>query len=274
VTNDINKTTRFEQDFQTRRYQVMHRLMKLSAFAVLLWGCAEQQPAVNRVEAYALPKTLFTGEWFYQQTVVDTPGTKTVTFEGETAFMGTHRIRWDVQEKYLYARAAYEKVEGGKNQSQDTGEYMGEIVGAWAISSQFDIKRGYNPTTGEENNVLEENASDCKWYDCKYMRVDWSRNLAIDFYFLDWDESIKKEAIPFYVQDNDPKFKPIFDQSAGYIDITTAMAVAPGEVYFPGWVASPTAGCSARRTRAATRRSSRCGTRSGVGTRTGTTSRG
>ena len=217
----------------------MHRLMKLSAFAVLLWGCAEQQPAVNRVEAYALPKTLFTGEWFYQQTVVDTPGTKTVTFEGETAFMGTHRIRWDVQEKYLYARAAYEKVEGGKNQSQDTGEYMGEIVGAWAISSQFDIKRGYNPTTGEENNVLEENASDCKWYDCKYMRVDWSRNLAIDFYFLDWDESIKKEAIPFYVQDNDPKFKPIFDQSAGYIDITTAMAVAPGEVYFPGWGSFP-----------------------------------
>ena len=203
---------------------------------VALFGCAEQQPPVNRVEAYALPKTLFNGEWFYQQTVVEVPGTRTVTFEGETAFMGTHRIRWDIQENYLYARMAYEKVVGGKTgESQDTGEYLGEIAGAWRIINHFDIKRGYNPTTGEENNVLEENGADCKWYDCKYIRVDWSKNLAIDFMFLDWDEDIKKEAIPFYQQDNNPRYKPIFDGEAGYIDVTTAMAVAPGSLYFPWW---------------------------------------
>ena len=219
--------------------RIIHCALAAALFFAFPWGCAEQQPAVNRVEAYAMPKTLFTGEWFYQQTVVDTPGSKTVTFEGETAFMGTHRIRWDAQEKFLYARAAYEKVKGAKNMSQDTGEYMGEIVGAWAITSHFDIKRGYNATTGEENNVLEENASDCKWYDCKYMRVDWSRNLTIDFYFLDWDESINKEAVPFYVQDNDPRFKPIFDQTAGYVDVTTAMAVAPGSIYYPPYGTFP-----------------------------------
>ena len=202
---------------------------------LILSGCAEQQPPINRVEAYALPKSLFNGEWFYQQTVVDVPGTRSVTFEGETAFMGTHRIRWDVQENYLYARAAYAKVKNAKNENQDTGEYLGEIVGAWKITSHFDIRRGYNPTTGEENNVLEENAADCKWYDCRYMRVDWSRNLTIDFYFLDWDETIQKEPVPFYVQDNDPRFKPIFDETAGYVDITTAMAVAPGSVHFPWW---------------------------------------
>jgi len=221
-----------------RRYDVKHRLTWVVAalVAVLsIMGCAEQQPPVNRVEAYALPKSLFNGEWFYQQTVVDVPGSQSVTFEGETAFMGTHRIRWDVQENYLYARASYAKVKNSKNENQDTGEYMGEIVGAWRITSHFDIKRGYNPTTGEENNVLEENASDCKWYECKYMRVDWSRNLTIDFYFLDWDESIQKEPVPFYVQDNDPKYKPLFDDVAGYIDVTTAMAVAPGSIYFPGY---------------------------------------
>lgn len=208
----------------------------LLALGLVVAGCAEQQPAVNRVEAYALPKSLFTGEWFNQQTVVDVPGAKTVTFEGETAFMGTHRIRWDIQESYLYARMAYEKVQGGKNTSQDTGAYKGEIVGAWRIESHFDIKRGYNPTTGEENNVLEENASDCKWYDCKYLRVDWSKNYAVDFYFLDYDESLKKEPIPFYVQDRtDPKFKPVFDELGGYIDITMAMAVAPGSEYYPWW---------------------------------------
>ena len=129
----------------TRRYDVNHRhrwcLLALQLGAVAaLFGCAEQQPPVNRVEAYALSKTLFTGEWYYQQTVVDTPGTKTVTFEGETAFMGTHRIRWDIQESYLYARASYEKVVGAKNMSQDTGEYLGEIVGAWRIVNHFDIK--------------------------------------------------------------------------------------------------------------------------------------
>jgi hypothetical protein len=213
-----------------RRYLLAS--LGLSALLGVMSSCAEQQPAINRVQAYALPKSLFTGEWFFNQTVIDVPATKTVTFEGETTFMATHRIRWDIQESFLYARAAYEQVQGGKDgQSQDTGEYKGQIVGAWRITGHFDVRRSYNPTTGEEINVLEENASDQKWYDRKYMRVDWSQNVATDYNFLlDWDTfaPVKRDQVSYYDwNSSDPRFKPIFDETGGYIDFTSAMAVAP-----------------------------------------------
>jgi len=207
----------------------------LGAALATIVGCAEQQDPINRVEAYALPKALFQGEWYYQQTVVDVPGTLTVSMVGNTNYQGMHRVRWDIQEGWLYARKAYEEVEGAKRAtdfegvSEDTGEYMGAITGAWRITKHFDIKRGYNPTTGEKDNTINENSMDCKWYDCQYIRVDWSTNHATEYMFLDNDEDIIKAAVPFYNQDNDPRWKPIFDATAGYMDITTSMAVTPGK---------------------------------------------
>ena len=49
----------------------------------------------------------------------------------------------------------------------------------YAIQSHFDVKREYNPATGEETNVISENTSDRPWNDRQYMRVDWSRNQAV-----------------------------------------------------------------------------------------------
>jgi hypothetical protein len=51
--------------------------------------------------------------------------------------------------------------------------YRGAPVLGYPISSHFDIVRGYSTATGEENNVLSENASDRKWFDREYMRVAW-----------------------------------------------------------------------------------------------------
>ena len=213
----------------------------LASAIAAISGCAEERDAIDRVEAYALPKTLFSGEWFYQQTVVDVPATYTVTMVGNTNYNGMHRVRWDVQEGYLYARKSYmivknaKRVDGDKPMSEDTGEYKGDIVGAWRISKHFDIKRSYNATTGEENNVLEENSTDCKWYECKYFRVDWSKNYALDYMFLDSDEEVIPTSVPFYDQDAaDPRWKPIFDLAAGYIDFTSAMSVDPGKTTMAG----------------------------------------
>jgi len=204
-------------------------------------GCAEQRDPINRVEAYALPKSMFAGEWYYQQTVVEVPATYTATMVGNTNYNGMHRIRWDIQEGYLYARKAYMTVKDAKRtddekpMSEDTGEYKGDIVGAWKIKSHFDIKRSYNATTGEENNVLEENTSDCKWYECRYFRVDWSKNDAIDYMFLSSDEEVIPTAVPFYNQNAaDPRWKPMFDMDAGYIDFTSAMSVDPGKTTMYG----------------------------------------
>ena len=46
------------------------------------------------------------------------------------------------------------------------------------ILSHFDVKREYNPGTGEQTNVISENTTDRPWYDRDYMRVDWSNNLV------------------------------------------------------------------------------------------------
>ena len=48
----------------------------------------------------------------------------------------------------------------------------------YKIQSHFDIKREYNPGTGEETNVISENEKDRPWNQRQYMRVDWSQNLA------------------------------------------------------------------------------------------------
>ena len=61
----------------------------------------------------------------------------------------------------------------------------GQIVASFAITKHFDIRRDYNPTTGEENNVIVENDTDRPWYQREYFRVDWSKNLVTDAYDLD-----------------------------------------------------------------------------------------
>ena len=218
--------------------------------AISLGGCAEEQPLIDRTEVNALPKSLFTGEWLYNQTVVDAPNHELPSFipVGSVNYSGAKRIRWDIQEGWLYARKSYEHIKGATREgvegtstggtgedliAETTGEFKGSIVGAWKITGHFDIRRGYNPTTGEEDNTLQEIAGDCKWYDCKYMRVDWSTNAAIDYLFMDHDEDIKKESMPFYFENGeDPRFQPVFDQKAGYIDVTNAMALNPGQATF------------------------------------------
>ena len=44
----------------------------------------------------------------------------------------------------------------------------------YALESHFDVRHSFNPTTGEELNVVEENSTDRPWSLRQYMRVDWS----------------------------------------------------------------------------------------------------
>src|SRR4051812_8463276 len=72
------------------------------AFAGGLPGCGTPQPAVNRVQPNALEKGVFAGEWYFQQTVIDTPYSAGFTFVGEQGSL--ERVRWEIQENYLIAR--------------------------------------------------------------------------------------------------------------------------------------------------------------------------
>ena len=55
-------------------------------------GCAQDRDPIDRTQPNALRKTLFDGEWYYQQTVVDIPGSWSHTFVGETNWQGLERV--------------------------------------------------------------------------------------------------------------------------------------------------------------------------------------
>ncbi len=171
------------------------------ASILLLASCAEDLPPRSYVQTNVVDKSLFQGEWYYSWTVIDNRYTGTATdtlstYVGDTSMdfgagWTVARIRWVIDEDFLYAFRSHELVRGSNPDAEDgnwdtngDGEpdgYRGEPVAAFAIESHFDIQRSYNPTTGEELNVIEENTSDQRWYERSYMRVDWSMNHIVGY---------------------------------------------------------------------------------------------
>jgi hypothetical protein len=231
----------------------MHRALSRTILAAvaataLAGACATERDPIDRTQPNGLRKDLFQGEWYYQQTVIEIPGTWSFTFVGETNWLGMERVRWEIQEDWLYARRAYERIKDAEGAGAvaeadpNAPPYLGAILAAYRIQSHFDIRRAYNSTTGEEYNVIEENTVDRPWYDRDYFRVDWSKNYATEFMFL--VDDVVQDPVAFYIQDpNDPDypvFDPgVFDEQTGamvrqpYIDVTNTVMTQPGMTYFP-----------------------------------------
>ena len=217
------------------------------AGCLALGGCAEERSPIDRVQPNYLDKqAVGDGEWYYQRTVVDVPSSNGFTFVGNTDHSGLSRVAWDIQESMLLARRTTELVEGADDKAQAGEDYKGEVVAAFRIESHFDVARQYNPTTGEELNIVVENATDRPWYERRYMRVDWSANLVTN-YNLDF-EAASVEPIPYFVQDEvDPQTgervenpdAPHFDRDEQgrleYFDITSKLFARAGTISIPGY---------------------------------------
>jgi len=101
--------------------------------------------------------------------------------------------------------------------------------------------RDYNASTGEEYDKVVEN-TERKWYERRFMRVDWSQNLVTNFEFLaDFDHggvsSIRQDPAPYYVSDpRDPDHlrveRPAKDQAADYLEVTQKLVASPATVDF------------------------------------------
>jgi hypothetical protein len=221
--------------------------------ALVVAGCASERDPIDRTQPNAIRKAVLDGEWYFQQTVVDIPGTYSATFVGESNFQGMERVRFDIQEQWLYVRRSYERIqdaEGGvaaDGTSVDGRPYMGAVLAAYPITSHFDVRRAYNPTTGEEYNVIEENTTDRPWYEREFIRVDWSQNYATNFQFMVDDMQV--DPVAYYVQDtdlngdgkpDDPDYPVVdggeFDKDGKmlrqpYIDVTNLVMARPGTIY-------------------------------------------
>ncbi|MDF3066310.1 MAG: hypothetical protein K0R38_1911 [Polyangiaceae bacterium] len=215
------------------------------AWLALSSGCASERAPINRVQPEALQKSFFVGasltedgddpQFYYRPTVADVDygasqsGLFTASYAQTTA-----RVRWEITEDKLLARLAYERIEGSTgNGIEETN--TGQIAAAFRIEKHFDVRRDYNPQTGEELNVVVENSTDRPWYEREFMRVDWSQNLISSAYDLDTlaalkifaDEPLVYEPVAYSVKDPSDPDAPVFEASSGYFDITNKVYVTP-----------------------------------------------
>jgi hypothetical protein len=243
------------------------RLGLAGLVGAIVWasvGCAQERPPINQVQPNALSKHFFVGadlsdtsddpEFYMRNTVIDVPygaaqdGLFTASYAQPLS-----RVRWEVQENALVARLTYDRVQNTGNQAaaaQMAGDLQpngmgarrvdnGQVVAMFAISSHFDIRRSYNPQTGEEYNVIVENASDRPWYQREYMRVDWSKNMITDGYDFDTLSQIgifggiKWDPETYQITDPNSPNAPAFDLDTGYFDITTKAFATPNTVDTP-----------------------------------------
>ena len=190
--------------------------------------------------------------YYFRQTVIDVPATSGVTFIGEQS--DTELVVFEITEDYLYARRAYgflqnDSAEGAVDGNQGdgyvrpgTGTYDGAPIAAFRIQSHFDVKRQYNPQTGEQTNVLYEDSSDRPWYQRDYIRVDWSSNVVADFRFSGVTAVQQASATAVDVPSEDQNEGPNYDRptiTPEYIDTVTGYDVLPESYYFDGYGAIP-----------------------------------
>jgi len=222
----------------------------LALCAATLLGCAEERAPINRVQPNALDKSFFVGrdlasttddpEFYAAATVIDTPyGVDHGLFSGMAG--GLKRLKWEILEDQLVARATYETYDGidGRGARRTNS---GQVIAAFPITSHFDIKRAYNPQTGEELNIVEENTSDKPWNARQFIRVDWSKNLITSSIW--WDPlaqnaefegtSYGVEPLAYYVNDPSNPDAPKFAAAEGYFDITQKVFVTPRELTIDG----------------------------------------
>ncbi|MBI5507109.1 MAG: zinc-dependent metalloprotease [Deltaproteobacteria bacterium] len=203
----------------------MRKVLLLTAGLLSTIACAGDVEDVNRVQPGYVGKADFLNtHWYYRRTVVDAPETMGAYMSIGTGDLFTiERVRWDVQENFLYAYRDYEYIPGSDNGEYPGADYYGSPVAAFPIKAHFDIQKEYNPETGEETNVTSENTTDRMWFERAYMRVDWSKNLNPRLDFILPTQFYQSSAVPggdFYVHEDaatDP-YRARIEPDKGYMD--------------------------------------------------------
>jgi len=209
-----------------------------------LGGCAEERPPIDRVQPDSLEKTFFVGEKlqdpsddpeFHEQgTLIDVGfGATQDGLFTNTYAQPLNRIKFQITENYLISRITFERVADSDGKGAGPATSDGVITAMYRIQSHFDIINEYNSTTGEKLNIVGENTSDRPWYERKYMRVDWSSNLATNTYDFDTLAmmsvygGVKYEPMAYFINDPTDADAPHFEMDTGYFDITTKAFATP-----------------------------------------------
>ena len=183
----------------------MHALVLGGLLA--LGACSPK--TVNTVQPGAIDKDALDGEWYWRRTVAEVPYGSAATFAGASDQL--ERIRWRIEEDHLLGYRSYPNVDDAGPSGLEEDGFFGAPLLVFRIERHFDIRRGYDRTTGEESNVIEENV-ERPWYEREYFRVDWSQNLTdVGFSLAGLDAQI----LGFATGDDRAEAAPQFDDSDG-----------------------------------------------------------
>lgn len=212
------------------------------AVLMLAAGCAEERAPRSFVQPNVIKKADLAGTWYYLQTVTHAPPTNGSAFEGQSSSL--MKVVFDIQENHLYARRAFDWVENSDGFWRDPTHKQGAILASWPITSQFDIIRDYNSTTGEQTNKIIE-STERPWQDREFIRVDWSQNevtdyvgIGIDFFFSDGQPQIQNisywesdpnspDALHFERSPEDNPDEGFKKDEAIYLDVTNKVELTP-----------------------------------------------
>jgi hypothetical protein len=171
-------------------------------------------------------------EFYAGTTVVDAPyGVSAGVFTGAVGEL--RRVKWEITQETLNGRLTYESIQGADGKGSRTTN-TGQVVASFKIESHFDIKREYNPQTGEELNIISENTTDRPWYQRDFMRVDWSSNLVESAFSFDplamlALDGVELEKLAYRVDPTDPD-APVFSADEGYFDVTNKIYIKPATI--------------------------------------------
>lgn len=222
------------------------RIGLLGVLLLAAASCAEERPPIIQVQPNALNKHFFAGddlsstgddpEFYWRNYVVDAQVGQSLI--GVGSWSGIDRVRWEITEDALIARKAYQIAKGAGGQEATEKVESGAIVAVYRISSHFDIRRTYNPSTGEETNVIVENTTDRPWYMREFMRVDWSTNqvqnpMWEDMFLGNVLGSVEVTPLTYTENDPDSDNAPHFDVNGGYFDVTNHYIIEPAETDSP-----------------------------------------
>ncbi|MBM4280301.1 MAG: hypothetical protein FJ137_05930 [Deltaproteobacteria bacterium] len=217
-------------------------------------GCSYRNEDLNRVVDPYWSKAYFDAEneWYLRSTVVDAPPEHGWISVADGDWLMLEKIRWEITESNLIGWRTYAAAPGSEQENLPGADelYKGQPVAIFDITDHFDIRREFDPTTGEEGNVLSENR-DRLWYDRAFIRVNWAANRVPTFkYHLSLEEPgycggpcIGTGQQRFLVQaaqaPADPKRWRFEDE---YFEITTRHEVAPDILGLVGYYGVAMAG--------------------------------